>query len=226
MIADKPTTIGDHFARLFPDADKDKRLSACKELIRLYNQEHRHYHTTDHIHACFHELEKTGYGGANRDVVDFAILCHDVFYEPNAVNNEWRSAVWAKNVSRLLSRPELGAPVAEAILLTAHSPGKESPSFEAALVCDVDLSILGANKKTFDEYEEFIREEYSWVTDKQYRTARAEILRGLLDNGPIYRWYVYQALYQTSAEKNLTRSLAKLARPTVGEQFWKTSDDE
>lgn len=204
---------------LFPDAREEYLVSSLRELFRLYEEPHRHYHTVEHVRACLAEVRDIGYRSADRDVVDFALICHDVFYEPRAVSNERRSAAWCRNVARLLGRPELGPPVAEAILLTAHVvPHRGDVHLkgrwaDAALVCDVDISILGADDPAFDEYEAQIRQEYDWVPEAEFRVARAKVLRGFLENGPIYRLDRFRDRYQARAEYNLKRSLARLEAP-------------
>lgn len=198
------------FRCIFPDAREIYLESAFRDLINRYSEPHRRYHTLSHIEALFDELGKTGYGaGVNGDVVDIAILSHDVFYDTQAVNNEWRSSIWCINVCRLLGRPELCEPAAECIRATRHDRYPESA--EARLVCDVDLSILGADTETFDLYERQIREEYSWVPEDRFRAGRTSILKEGLLSGPIYRRGDFRKRYEKAARQNLERSLAALA---------------
>lgn len=201
--------IADRWAELFLSAPTERVLSTSADLLRRYAEGHRKYHTPEHLDACFAELTKTGYGEANVDVVDAALLCHDIFYDTRAVNNEGRSAVWCRNATSWLGRRELGMAAAECILATRHDGGYET-SPEAALVCDVDLSILGALPEVYDEYEKQIREEYSWVPEDRFRAGRSGILTGLISK-PIYHTHVYQEKYAVRARANVVRSLARLA---------------
>src|SRR5438270_618282 len=55
-----------------------------------------------------------------------------------------------------------------------------STEVNAAVLIDVDLSILGQSEARFKEYERQIREEYSWVPETIFAAKRAEILEGFL----------------------------------------------
>jgi predicted metal-dependent HD superfamily phosphohydrolase len=81
-----------------------------------------------------------------------------------------------------------------------------------ALVCDVDLSILGRAAGEFDEYERRIREEYRLVPDPLYRAGRARALEKLLSRDPLFGTDYFRRRYEDSARSNLRRSLKSLGR--------------
>jgi len=175
-------------------------------LVEQYAEPHRAYHTMTHIRACLAELERTS---PVSDVCRIALWFHDCYYEPRAVNNEWRSAVSAANMCRQLGRPELCEPVKAAVLATKHNARPES--WEACLVVDADLSILGAEAVAFDAYERGIRIEYAHVPEEAFRAGRAAILKTFLERGRIYETDAFRDLYEVRARENLVRSIERLA---------------
>lgn len=54
------------------------------------------------------------------------------------------------------------------------------------LLVDIDLSILGAPRARFDEYEAQVRAEYGWVPRFLFRTKRRDVLAGFLARHSIY----------------------------------------
>ena len=83
---------------------------------------------------------------------------------------------------------------------------------DARLLVDVDLSIFGAAKPRFEEYERQIRHEYSWVPEDVFCERRVRILTSFLDRPAIYGTPYYASRLETRARENLRRSLARLGR--------------
>lgn len=181
----------------------------CDELLRAYEEPHRRYHGLDHLHDCLEQLDAAPATGADRDIVETALWFHDAIYRPRAADNEARSAEQASSALVRAGAPEAGArEVARLIHLTDHVRPAEDAA--GALVCDVDLSILGRPQAEFAEYERGIRAEYDWVAESLYRAGRFSVLERLLARQPLYRSDHFRALYEAAARRNLKRSLESL----------------
>ena len=178
-------------------------------LWRAWGEPHRHYHGREHLLDCLQQLDRSPPTDADRDLAELALWFHDAVYVPQAGDNEACSAEWAARALR-----ECGAPAAQAervaalIRETDHARPAQDPS--GALVCDVDLSILGRPAPEFAEYERRIRAEYQRVPDLAYRVGRAAVLRGLLSRDHLFQTDHFRALYEDRARENLTESLAAL----------------
>jgi len=81
---------------------------------------------------------------------------------------------------------------------------------DAAVLVDVDLSILGQGEKRFAEYEEQIRQEYDWVPAAIFASKRAEILESFLARKFIFHTDFFRDKYETSARRNLRASINRL----------------
>lgn len=180
-----------------------------KVLREAYNKPPRAYHTIFHIDACFRVLDRV-FPNAPPEV-EFALWFHDAIYDTHSLSNEEESADFAA----LQLDPGMGwkenfiANVRSLILATKHNALPKNDL--EAMVVDVDLSILGEDKKTFDYYERQIREEYSWVRDEGFKQGRINVLQGFLDRDWIYSTKTMrQNGYEGRAQENLRRSLAAL----------------
>lgn len=174
-------------------------------LAAAYGEPARAYHTAVHINDCLRELDHHRELAERPDEVEAAIWFHDAVYRPGSLENEHRSAELARDV--LL---ESGVPAAVAdriaglVLATRHASIPSEP--DAALLCDIDLSILGRHPHVFDEFERRIRLEYTWVPEAVYRRARGEIMESFLRRRSIYQTALFRARYEAQARENLERS--------------------
>jgi predicted metal-dependent HD superfamily phosphohydrolase len=184
-------------------------LSIFRGLEAAYAEPARAYHTAEHIRDCLAQFDLSRHTARRPDEVEAAIWFHDAVYLPPASDNEDRSARLAQT-----SLAEAGAPlevtqrVAALVLATQHLSIPREP--DAALLCDIDLSILGRAPDVFDEFERRIRQEYAWVPEPAYRGARAEILAGFLRRRSIFQTDYFRDRYEAPARANLARIVKEL----------------
>jgi predicted metal-dependent HD superfamily phosphohydrolase len=204
------TLLRERFAGLWRRmgaADEGSRV--FDELLRAYQEPHRRYHGVDHLRDCLEQLDAAPTTGEDRDLAETALWFHDAVYVPGAADNEALSAEWAARALVEGGAPEARAHQADRLVrLTDHARAADDPL--GALVCDVDLSILGRPPAEFAEYEKRIRAEYQRVPEPLYRTGRSSVLAGLLAREPLYRSEHFRALYEAAARRNLIRSLEHL----------------
>jgi predicted metal-dependent HD superfamily phosphohydrolase len=206
--------LAERFGRLWRRAGApDEGGPVFQEIQRAWEEPHRHYHGVDHLRDCLAQLDGAPPTAADRDLAEIALWFHDAVHVPGAADNEARSAAWA---TRALVAAGVSAEradeVARLIRLTEHVRPASDPT--AALVCDVDLSILGRSAAEFAEYERRIRAEYRAVPDPAYRTGRAAVLTRFLARAPLYQTAHFRTRYEAAARENLSRSLAALGRQT------------
>jgi predicted metal-dependent HD superfamily phosphohydrolase len=85
-----------------------------------------------------------------------------------------------------------------------------SRDVDEQILVDVDLSILGASPERFDEYEQQVREEYSWVPDVLFRRKRRSVLTEFLEWPTIFNTAGFINRYEAQARANLERSIKRL----------------
>lgn len=75
---------------------------------------------------------------------------------------------------------------------------------------DADLAILAAPTQRYTRYTAAIRAEYAHLPDDQFRHARAQLLRALLDGPSLFRTPRARLAWETPARANLTTELRTL----------------
>lgn len=184
-------------------------LAIFTRLAAAYGEPVRAYHTAEHIQDCLAQFDLARDLARQADEVEAALWFHDAVYQPGHSDNEERSADLARTLlSEAGVPPTVAARVAALVLATRHSTIPVEP--DAALVCDIDLSVLGRSPDLFDRFERKIRREYATVPDSRYRAARCEILRGFLGRPSIYQTARFREQFESPARRNLERALREL----------------
>lgn len=184
---------------------------AYTRLYSAWAEPHRRYHGLDHLRDCLARLDEAPAGGERRDEVEAALWYHDAVYTPGARDNEALSAELAYRALHEGGVPrDRAGEVARLVRATDHTARPPASDPSAALVCDVDLSILGRDRQEYDEYERRIRQEYAHIPEPLYRAGRAGILAALLARDPIFVTERFQRRYEAAARDNLRRALQAL----------------
>lgn len=188
---------------------KGNGLSILAIIETAYAEPARAYHTAEHIRDCLEQFDLCRRTAARPDEIEAAIWFHDAVYLPGAPDNEERSAGLARTtLAGAGVSPEAARRIADLVLATQHLSIPTEP--DAALLCDIDLSILGRTPEVFDEFEQRIRQEYAWVPEAVYRTGRTEILEGFLARRSIFQTDFFRDRYEEPARANLARILKEL----------------
>jgi predicted metal-dependent HD superfamily phosphohydrolase len=188
-------------------ARPDEQLFA--EVMDRYAEPHRSYHTTRHLDECFARLDEARQQADRLYEIELALWFHDAVYDVRGSDNEERSASWAQAAVLAAGLDTtVGDRVRDLILATRHDGSP--PAGDAALLVDVDLAILGSPAERFDEYEQQVRQEYSWVPGFVFKRKRAEILEGFLRRPALYHTEHFRSRYEAAARANLTRSIHQL----------------
>ena len=181
-----------------------------QQLLAAWAQPHRTYHGTAHLVDCLERLDEAPDEGADRDAAEAALWYHDAVYELGSTENERRSAEWAaRSLVAVGVDPDRAAEVGRLVELTTHHRAPADAT--GALVCDVDLSILGRGAEEYAEFERRIRKEYAQVPEPIYRAERSRVLRRLLDREPLYGTKYFRERCEAAARTNLERALQRLA---------------
>lgn len=187
---------------------RDPKLvaNAFALIVAQYSEPHRHYHNLEHIAASLHEFDRVRSLVVDARCIELALWYHDIIYDSRAENNEEQSAhlAWSE-LGRLECTPDMRNRVSALIMSTEHDTAVTE--LDHRIIVDIDLSILGADEKTFDAYGRAIREEYDWVPEKDYREGRRAVLQAFLDRPSIYSHSVFRARYERSARENLKRAI-------------------
>jgi predicted metal-dependent HD superfamily phosphohydrolase len=185
------------------------------DLKRRYAEPHRAYHNWTHIEELLAQFDVKAGALTYPSAFKLAILFHDAIYDPRASDNEARSSLLLEQMMSGTANTDDIVCARDLILAThKHTTSAVASRFvgDAELFLDMDLSILGAGEKRFDEYDAAIREEYSFVPIETYRQRRAEILKSFLERPRIYLTDDYHHRLDRGARANLRRAIGRLER--------------
>ncbi|MGZ3158896.1 MAG: HD domain-containing protein [Burkholderiaceae bacterium] len=176
-------------------------------LIDHYSESHRKYHTLQHLEECFEKLSELRPLATHAEEIELALWFHDAIYSTIRHDNEERSADWAKSSVLEANVPvEVANRIHSLIMATRH---RAIPSDnDAAILVDVDLSILGAPTARFNEYEKQVRAEYAHIPLFIFTSKRKGILQEFLDRPRIFTTQLFYERYEQQARENIRLSLA------------------
>lgn len=172
------------------------------QLAAAYAEPVRAYHTAQHIDECLQLLDTVASQLHSSDDVELAIWLHDVIYDPQAKDNEARSAQMAVQwfAQLTVDRQEI---LHRRILATQrHLPCPDDSDGQALL--DIDLAILAAAPIRFAEYAQQVRKEYRFVPWVLYWYKRRQFMRQLAHRKPLYFHAALAPRLEPMARRNLT----------------------
>jgi len=183
------------------------------QLVAAWSEPARHYHTLAHLDACLVGFDEVRGNAVDALAVEFAVWFHDAVYDPQAPDNEERSAAMA------VAFLQIGGCSTERVqkverLILATKTHDITVDEDAPLLMDVDLSILGQSPERFFQYEREIREEYAWVPAAIYGEKRAAILKGFLQRESVYQMPVFRDRYEEQARRNIAASIEQFQQLT------------
>ena len=198
-------TDKDKFLHLWQRIDaKGDGLLVFQKLKELYSEPQRKYHNTNHIHQCLEQFEYARHLPNDSEAVEMAIWFHDAIYDPKSSNNEMRSAKFALNVLRLGKlHDSFNMKVSALIMHTRHL--NPPIDIDAQILVDIDLSSLGKPWGNFVLNSKHIREEYSHVSDTDFRIGRGKFIQKFLKRQTIYFTQYFYKKYEIQARENLER---------------------
>jgi predicted metal-dependent HD superfamily phosphohydrolase len=183
------------------------------ELIVLYSQPIRFYHTIDHVIAVYEHAKMVEKHWIHPREVYLAILYHDAIYEYGAKDNEARSAVVARQaIKQFLPDHLIDINYVERLINLSATHGSltvDDVTEEEALFLDCDMAIIGSSWVAFTHYEHNIEQEYSKIYPLPlYKIGRRKFLEKISASQRIFLSTFFHEHFDLPARENLRRALA------------------
>lgn len=203
--------LKNQFEQLCCSFTKDQQLiyDLWKEIETRYSEKGRYYHNLFHLENIFHELEAVKVNISDFTVVSFSVFYHDVIYDATSKSNEEKSSVKAeKRLAELHINNDKITIISEQILATKSH--QKSDYEDTNYLLDADLSVLGKDFKTYMEYTQNIRKEYSIYPDFLYKPGRKKVLKHFLKLESIFKTDYFKDKYEMQAKENIATELGLL----------------
>ncbi len=146
-----------------------EQIGVSASVLSNYHQEHRVYHTLEHILYVLKKLESKGV--LDDDILFLAAVFHDIVYLPLSESNEEDSAHFFQ--SHYHGNTDLRDEVIDIILDTKTHKGRTEKS---RLFCECDRAILNEPLEVLIQYERQIFKEFQVLDWKLYKKIRLEWL--------------------------------------------------
>ena len=175
------------------------------KLIAAYSEKQRAYHTLQHLYECLILLESIRSDLNDANAVELALWFHDAIYDPQAKDNELKSAeLFGRYMAQDLS-VEIVKKIKRWIIATQKHTSTDELDLQFLL--DIDLAILAASPERFEEYEQQIQQEYAWVDPDVYSIKRKEVLAHFYQTESLYQTEYFQQNFEQRARRNLKEIL-------------------
>jgi predicted metal-dependent HD superfamily phosphohydrolase len=182
------------------------------DIVTRYSEPHRRYHNLRHVRAVVRDdVGMVPLSPKETSVLILAACAHDVVYDAVPGTDEHLSGSWARDWLSRSGLESVASRVSDLVLMTIKHTADPADSVACALL-DADLAILGSSVDDYDAYISAVRQEYSAVTDADWRTGRSHVLHSLLDRDRLYLTPAGRDRWETQARRNLTRELRSLRR--------------
>ncbi len=193
-------------------AHRGDRLAVFADLVERHGDPQRHHHDFDHASGVVDVVLGLHSPGDDWASAVLAAWFHDAVYDPRAPRgaNEGGSAVLAMEaLTGLGAALTAVGSVCRLICLTVdHRPGPGDRG--GAVLCDADLSVLGADAERYQTYVADVRAEYAHVSDEGWRSGRRTVLRGFLDRPSVFHTHAGRDRWEAQARTNISEELARL----------------
>jgi predicted metal-dependent HD superfamily phosphohydrolase len=214
----------------FPEIDIEIAHIVYDELVTVYTDPVREYHSSGHIENFINKLNELLriYAFDEHDKVKaeliFAAFFHDYFHNAHrhtqeipidSLSDEEMSADFALNaLKRMGVRPSKSVSrIYQLIKLTeTHQLDNTSQcSIQMQKVfLDADMAILGDIDPKYEEYMVGVWKEYAHIPPETFMTGRINFLSQLLEKNAIFHTVYMNQLYRDQAFKNISYEIGIL----------------
>ena len=180
------------------------------EILNQYTKKWKYYHNINHIYS-FIELYDKYNNLIEREKNEFllSIFFHDIIYIPSRNDNEKESIkllnkFYIEAEPKDLNKEKMIELIAET---QNHLLNKEYKE-DINLFLDMDMQIIA--QENWEEYEDNIRKEYSFIDYNIYKIKRKEFLESLAKKEKIFRTKTFYELFEKSGRNNIKNIIDKL----------------
>ncbi len=180
----------------------------ASRVASAWSEPHRHYHSLQHLSECLRWLDDRRVRAAieRHAEVEIALFLHDLVYDTARADNEAQSADESRAL--LAAVPAVPPAVIDRVCaMILATKDHSADTSDAAVMLDIDLSILGAAPERFREYQRQVRQEWAWVDPDAYAVGRAAVLRKFAARERLYRSDALHHLLEADAKRNLEAAL-------------------
>ena len=184
-------------------------LAYWDEISHAYEDKKRFYHNLQHLETLCALLSEVKGAISDWPAIVFAIVYHDIIYDPYSSANESKSAEVARERLVHIHVPGITVERAVNIILSTRDHNLSADA-DCNLFLDADLSVLGSAPAEYLVYAERVRKEFESVPSLIYRAGRKKILKRFLERDSIFKTNVFKDRFEEQARKNILAEIDSL----------------
>ncbi|WP_438710442.1 HD domain-containing protein [Aquimarina muelleri] len=186
--------------------DSEYTESLWSDINKQHSKKNRYYHNLYHLENLYHNLLEIKTRIKNWDIALFALFYHDYIYNVLKQDNEEQSAKKAEKILNTLKIEKKDITLCSKIIIATkgHNISKNS---DINYFTDADLSILGNDWKTYEEYYKNVRKEYKYYPDFVYNKGRIKVLHHFINMPTIFKTSHFYNKFEVQAKENLQREI-------------------
>ena len=198
---------------LLQELSVDLRLGekVFQNLVTAYSHPERHYHNLKHIQHVLATIHEMKFLANNFGAIQLAAWFHDLVYQPQAKDNEAKSAIYTEAILSQLKIAPVTIQLVRQMILDTRTHKAHADNLDSAILLDADLSILGSSPKQYQTYAAAIRQEYAWLSEREYRVGRTKALTNFLTRDKIYATKFLSSQLEQQAKLNLATEIVTLS---------------
>lgn len=187
--------------------DQEQARRVFADLVSRYTENERYYHNLGHVKELLDTVDELEPLATDFTTIRLAVWFHDVIYDPQAKDNEVKSAEYARKTLQALGLlPEVVDRVSDLILATITHQAPEG-DINTQILLDADLAPLGSDETVFSQQSIALRKEFAWLSDEEFQANRARLLTGFLERERIYQTDQLYTSLESQARHNLAKAL-------------------
>lgn len=184
--------------------------SQWNEIEFNYSKRNRYYHNLTHLSNLLKELEYVKDKINDWETILFTLFYHDIIYNSLRSDNEEKSAQKARDHMATIGvdSTKILKCYNQIIATKSHNKSEES---DTNFFTDADLSILGYDQTSYQNYFQNVRKEYAIYPSFLYNKGRKKVLLHFLNMERIYKTKYFFEKLEVKAKQNLKRELELLS---------------
>jgi predicted metal-dependent HD superfamily phosphohydrolase len=179
----------------------DESAAVHQQIIELYSEPQRFYHTLTHIEHCLSLFDKIRHELEKPDAIELAIWFHDVIYQPGAKNNEQLSADLFMGMTKGIFDDEFRDTICRHIMATVHN-GSEIQNADTKYLLDIDLSSFGRPWVEFIRDSDNLRLEMGGESDEIFYQKQAMFQDKLFARSRFFKSDYFYDNFEAQARQN------------------------
>lgn len=152
---------------IFPN-DPTLNLDVKTIISKIDSEQHRHFHTLEHVYNVFCDLEPTS---KNLQLDFLFAVCHDCVYDPKRSDNEFQSVVYISQFPSISNHPKFNI-LRRQILETSQLLPTRTNEADRKIIINISES-------NFKKYFISIRKEYEHVKWETFKYRHLEIVKNI-----------------------------------------------